>query len=181
MCPVGRWHVDGTERGGVQGLAGTSRLGKRKIKGWWTGQRSGTFCIMGHARIPEGDLILFDGTCMFCSAFARFVVRWDRAGHFRCISAHSPLWQALYVQVGLDGQAMATNIVVVHGVPHIKLRAFTAAMRRIGWPWRLCAVLDLIPRGLAGLAYDWIARIRYRLGRRDCPLPGPALRARLIE
>ncbi len=76
---------------------------------------------------------------------------------------------------------MTTNIVVVNGVPHIKLRAFTAAMRRIGWPWRVCTVLDLIPRRMADPAYDWIARNRYRLGRRDCPLPGPVLRARLIE
>jgi predicted DCC family thiol-disulfide oxidoreductase YuxK len=131
--------------------------------------------------VPVGDLIVFDGTCVFCSAFARFMVRWDRRAHFRFVTAHSPTGQALYAAHGLDGQAMATNIVVVDGVPHVKLRAFAAAMRRIGWPWRVFGVLDLIPHVVADPVYDWIARNRYRLGRRECPVPGPALRARLIE
>jgi predicted DCC family thiol-disulfide oxidoreductase YuxK len=136
---------------------------------------------MESAAIPDGDLILFDGTCVFCSAFARFIVRWDKAQHFRFVTAHSPLGQAMYAAHGLDGQAMTTNIVIVSGVPHVKLRAFSAAMRRIGWPWAAFGLLDLIPRAIADPVYDWIARNRYRLGRRECPLPGPALRARLIE
>jgi predicted DCC family thiol-disulfide oxidoreductase YuxK len=136
---------------------------------------------MKHPLVPEGDLIIFDGTCVFCSAFAQFIVRRDTAGHFRFVTAHSATGQALYHQHGLDGQAMTTNIVITQGVAHIRLRAFTAAMRRIGGVWRLFTVLDLIPRRFAVRAYDWIARNRYRLGRRECPVPGPALQARLIE
>ncbi|MGL5009941.1 MAG: thiol-disulfide oxidoreductase DCC family protein [Paracoccaceae bacterium] len=131
--------------------------------------------------IPPGDLILFDGTCVFCSAFARLVARRDTARHFRFVTAHSPLGQALYRAHGLDPVAMTTNIVITNGTPHIKLRAFTAAMRRMGWPWRVFTVLDLIPRPIADPFYDFIARNRYRLGRRDCPLPTGELRARLIE
>lgn len=82
--------------------------------------------------IPQGDLILFDGTCVFCSAFARFIVRHDRAGHFRFVMAHSPLWQAMYRAHGLDPVAITTNIVITDGITHVKLRAFTAAMRRCG-------------------------------------------------
>lgn len=130
---------------------------------------------------PTGDLILFDGTCVFCSAFARFIARRDSARHFRFVTAHSPTGQALYVAHGLDPVAMTTNIVITHGTPHIRLRALTAAMRRLGWPWRVICVLDLIPRSLADPAYDWIARNRYRLGRRECPLPSAELKARLIE
>lgn len=136
---------------------------------------------MEHDDIPQGDLIVFDGTCVFCSAFARFMVRWDRAGHFRFVTAHSATGQGIYAALGLDGVAMTTNIVITGGVPHIKLRAFTAAMRRLGGVWRIFGALDLIPQRFADPAYDWIARNRYRLGRRQCPVPGPALRARLIE
>lgn len=136
---------------------------------------------MEHPRTPDGDLILFDGTCVFCSAFARFIVRHDKVGHFRFVTAHSPTGQAMYAAHGLDGQAMTTNIVITDGVAHVKLRAFTAAMRRIGGMWRVFTVLDMIPPRIADPAYDWIARNRYRLGRRACPVPGPALRARLIE
>jgi predicted DCC family thiol-disulfide oxidoreductase YuxK len=136
---------------------------------------------MEHAAIPQGDLILFDGTCVFCSAFACFIVRYDRAGHFRFVTAHSALGQALYRAHGLDPVAMTTNIVITGGTPHLKLRAFTAAMRRLGGVWRAFGVLDLIPRRVADPAYDWIARNRYRFGRRECPMPGPELRARIID
>jgi predicted DCC family thiol-disulfide oxidoreductase YuxK len=130
---------------------------------------------------PDQDLILFDGTCVFCSAFARFIVRHDRVGRFLFVTAHSATGQALYRAHGLDPVAMTTNIVIVGGQPHIKLRALTAAMRAMGGVWRGVGILDLIPRRLADPFYDWIARNRYRLGRRDCPLPTAELRARLIE
>jgi predicted DCC family thiol-disulfide oxidoreductase YuxK len=130
---------------------------------------------------PDQDLIMFDGTCVFCSAFARFIVRHDRGGRFRFVTAQSAMGQALYRAHGLDPVAMTTNIVIVGGQPHIKLRALTAAMRALGGVWRGFAILDLIPRALADPFYDWIARNRYRLGRRECPLPSAELRARLIE
>ncbi|MCY1128548.1 DCC1-like thiol-disulfide oxidoreductase family protein [Frigidibacter sp. RF13] len=127
------------------------------------------------------DLILFDGTCVFCSGFARLVARHDRAGRFRFVTAHSPTGQALYRRYGLDPEAMETNIVLTGGRAHLRMRAFTAAMRRLGWPWKAAAVLDLLPLGLADRIYGVIARNRYVFGRRDCPLPSADLRARLIE
>ncbi len=130
---------------------------------------------------PTTDLILFDGTCVFCSAFARLVARHDTARRFRFVTAHSPMGQALYATHGLDGRAMETNIVIVDGTPHIKLRAFTAAMRAMGWPWAAFGVLNLIPRPVADWLYDRLARNRYRLGRQACPVPSAALKARLIE
>jgi predicted DCC family thiol-disulfide oxidoreductase YuxK len=130
---------------------------------------------------PDSDLIVFDGNCVFCSAFARFMARWDKAGQFRFVTAHSTLGRALYIQHGLDPDLIQTNIVIIAGRAHVKMAAFAAAMRALGWPWRAFAILGRLPRAIADPAYDWIARNRYRLGRQACPVPSPALRARLIE
>lgn len=134
-------------------------------------------------RLPTdaSDLIVFDGTCVLCSGFARFMARADHAGRFRFVTAHSATGQALYRRHGLDPVAMETNIVIVNGRAHVKTGAFAAAMRSLGWPWRALAVVDLVPRALSDRIYDAIARRRDRLSRNACPLPSAAVRHRLIE
>lgn len=130
---------------------------------------------------PSGDLIVFDGQCLFCSAFARFMAKHDKPGRFQFVTAHSPTGRRLYEAYDLDPDLMETNIVIMNGRAYLKMRAFTAAMRAIGWPWRLLAFLDWPPRGMTNWLYDRIARNRYQLGRRVCPMPPEALRNRLIE
>jgi predicted DCC family thiol-disulfide oxidoreductase YuxK len=127
------------------------------------------------------DRIVFDGACVFCSGFARFMARHDRAERFRFVTAQSATGQALYRRHGLDPVAMATNIVILDGQPHVKMAAFAAAMRSLGWPWRALALAAAIPQPLADRLYDAIARNRYRFGRRACPVPSAALRGRLVE
>jgi predicted DCC family thiol-disulfide oxidoreductase YuxK len=127
------------------------------------------------------DLIVFDGVCVFCSGFARFMARRDRAERFRFVTAQSATGQALYRRHGLDPVAMATNIVIVDGRAHVKMGAFAAAVHSLGWPWRALAVAGAIPQPLSDRLYDAIARNRYRFGRRACPLPSAALRGRLVE
>ena len=132
--------------------------------------------------LPLGaDLIVFDGTCIFCSDFARFMARRDRSGQFRFVTAQSPLGRALYLHHGLDPDLMQTNIVLTGGRAHVKMAAFAAAMGRLGWPWRGLAVLGRLPRNLTDPLYDVIARNRYRFGRQACVRPSEALKARLIE
>lgn len=127
--------------------------------------------------LPDCDLILFDAACVFCSGFARFMHRHDRKTRFRFVTAQSGLGQRLYRAHGLDPVAMTTNIVIVDGRAHVKMPAFAAAMRALGWPWAALSVLGVLPDPF----YDFIARNRYRLGRRSCPVPPPELKARLLD
>jgi predicted DCC family thiol-disulfide oxidoreductase YuxK len=130
---------------------------------------------------PVTDLIVFDGKCIFCSAFARFMARRDVAGRFRFVTAHSALGRSLYLKHGLDPDLMETNIVIIGGQAHVKMAAFAAAVGSLGWPWRALAVLGRLPPRVADPAYDWIARNRYRFGRQVCVMPTAELKARLIE
>ncbi|MBB34252.1 MAG: DUF393 domain-containing protein [Hirschia sp.] len=130
---------------------------------------------------PDQDLVVFDGTCVYCSGLAQFIARRDRAGRFRFVTAHSPTGRGIYERYGLDPDAMETNIVVLEGQVFTRMRAFTAVMRGLGWPWKALCVLDWPPRALMDGIYDIIARNRYRLGKKDCPMPSAELRARLIE
>ncbi|WP_238367035.1 thiol-disulfide oxidoreductase DCC family protein [Mesobacterium pallidum] len=134
------------------------------------------------ARLGGRDLIVFDGVCVLCSGFFRFVLRHDRAGRFAFVTAQSQLGTALYAALGLPTTEYETNLVIVEGRIHRHAGAFAAAMGALGWPWRLAAPIGLMPRWLTTPAYLLIARNRYRLfGRHDsCMVPPPDLRARFL-
>lgn len=129
---------------------------------------------------PEQDLIVFDGACVFCSAFARFIARHDRERRFLFVTAQSEPGRALYARHGLDPDLMETNIVIVSGRAHMRLQAFAVAMGALGWPWMALRPLGWIPRVVSDPLYDLIARNRYRFGRQACPAPSAELKARLI-
>jgi predicted DCC family thiol-disulfide oxidoreductase YuxK len=129
------------------------------------------------------DIIVFDGECVLCSGFFRFVLRQDRESRFSFVIAQSALGGRLYEALGLDARDFETNLVIVTGRIHGKLGALGAAMGALGWPWRGLAVVSVLPRWLADPLYDRIARNRYRLFGRydDCLVPDAALRARFVD
>ena len=139
------------------------------------------------ASVPRWDdsvgLIVFDGVCVFCSSFARFVLSHDRSGRLRFTMAQSNLGQALYRHYRLDPNDFETNLVIVNGRLYEKLAAFLKVMAELGWPWRVLAVLGALPRPVADWLYDRIAKNRYRIFGRygRCITPSTELEARLIE
>ena len=128
-------------------------------------------------------LVVFDGVCVLCSGFAKFILKRDRAFAFRMTTAQSPLGQALYRHYGLDTDEFETNLVIVGGRAYGKLDSVAIAGERLGGPWRAVALLRLLPRVLADWFYDRVARNRYALfGRADsCMIPPPEWRERFLE
>jgi predicted DCC family thiol-disulfide oxidoreductase YuxK len=128
-------------------------------------------------------LVVFDGVCVLCSGFARFILKRDRAFAFRMTTAQSPLGQALYRHYRLDAQEFETNLVIAGGRAFGKLDSVAIAGERLGGPWRALALLRLLPRSLADWLYDRVARNRYALfGRADsCMIPPPEWRERFLE
>ena len=128
-------------------------------------------------------LVVFDGVCVLCSGFAKFILKRDRAFAFRMTTAQSPLGQALYRHYGLDTEEFETNLVIAGGRAYAKLDSVAVAGARLGGAWRMLAVLRLLPRPLADWLYDRVAQNRYALfGRTDsCMIPPPEWRERFLE
>ncbi|MFM9939144.1 MAG: thiol-disulfide oxidoreductase DCC family protein [Hyphomicrobiaceae bacterium] len=131
----------------------------------------------------DRPLIVFDGVCVLCSGFARFVARHDRHRQFQFTAAQSRLGQALFRHYGLDPVNYETNLLVEDGRAFGKLDAFAAIMQRLGGAGRLAGVVRVLPRGLSDWAYDRIAQNRYRLFGRSatCVMPDATWRDRVIE
>jgi predicted DCC family thiol-disulfide oxidoreductase YuxK len=128
------------------------------------------------------QLVLFDGVCIFCSGWVRFVIERDDACRFRFMPIQSPQGQRLARELGIDPEHPATNVVIVDGVAFFKSDAALAVLRHLrGMKWT--AVLGVVPKGLRNWVYDRIAQNRYALfGRSEsCMRPTPDIAARFLD
>ena len=133
--------------------------------------------------LPTGHpIVVFDATCVLCSANARFILSHDRAGRFRLASMQGEVGAALYRRFGID-PADPDTLIVVEGDRCLRdSDAVIAIYAGLGWPWRAAAVARGVPRSLRDPVYRWVARHRYCIfGRRDtCWLPSPEEAGRVL-
>jgi predicted DCC family thiol-disulfide oxidoreductase YuxK len=127
-------------------------------------------------------VFIFDGHCVLCSRWVELVLRHDRAGHYRLLSAQSTLGRSLYVHYGLNPENYETNILLINGTALIKSEGSIRLATGLGFPWSMSAILRVLPRRVADTLYDWVARNRFRIfGRREaCYVPRSIDRERFI-
>ncbi len=129
---------------------------------------------------PDG-LILFDGVCVFCSRWVRFVIDRDPERRFRFVAIQSGPGRVLAARFGIDPEAPQTNAVVWNGRIFFKSDAALTVLRQLRSTWPL-GLLKAAPRLLRDPAYDLIASNRYRIfGRTDvCMTPASEDRSRFL-
>ncbi|MFN3930268.1 MAG: thiol-disulfide oxidoreductase DCC family protein [Brevundimonas sp.] len=130
---------------------------------------------------PEG-LILFDGVCVFCSRWVRFVIDRDPQARFTFAPIQSERGQALAVRFGIDPEAPQTNAVIWNGQAWFKSDAALTVLGELDGT-RPLAGLKAVPRAIRDPVYDLIARHRYRIfGRTEvCMVPSAEDRARFVS
>lgn len=135
------------------------------------------------AQIAGHDVIVFDGVCVLCGGFFRFMERRDRNRRFRFVLAQSELGAALYKALDLNPSEFETNLVIVDGRIHTHLDAFAQAMGVLGGGWRLLRLLSYLPKALKHPVYNLIARNRYRLfGKTEtCLVPDARMKDRFLS
>jgi predicted DCC family thiol-disulfide oxidoreductase YuxK len=137
--------------------------------------------------VPPTDqhpIILYDGVCVFCSGFVRFVIERDPAARFRFASMQSEAGQQFLAELGLPLDDWDSNVLIENGVPYLKSASFLRIVRYLSGPWpRLLAPAHFVPQAVRDWLYDRLARNRYRLfGRRNsCLVPDPEVRTRFFE
>ena len=130
----------------------------------------------------DKPIIVFDGKCVLCSRWARFVMRHDRDMRFRLLAAQTPLGTALYEHYGLDAVDYETNVLLEDGRAWLKSEGTIRMFERLGFPWSLVAVLRVLPRALRNRLYNVVARNRLEWfgSRETCFVPEPSDADRFI-
>lgn len=127
-------------------------------------------------------ILLFDGVCNLCNASVQFVLKRDRQGQFRFASLQSEAAQELLRQFPEAPAGINTVVLIENGQLYTKSDAALRAAKRLPGLWPVLYGFILLPRPLRNLAYDWIARNRYRwFGKEDqCMLPRPEWKERFL-
>ncbi|MEM6749248.1 MAG: DUF393 domain-containing protein [Planctomycetota bacterium] len=129
------------------------------------------------------DILFYDGDCGLCHLTVRFVANHDRAGRF----AFSPLDGERIRQRLSDAQraALPDSVVVLRAADGAVLTRSAASayvLSRLPGVWpTLGAAIAVLPRVVADLGYDAIARVRKKLFPKPagvCPVLPEALRVR---
>lgn len=133
-------------------------------------------------QINNRDFIIFDGVCVLCNGWVKFVLRFDKKENFLFVIAQSELGEAIYAELGLKSDDYDTFIIVRNGEMYTKLDGVFALLGAIGWPWKIVNIGKVLPKGLKDWMYDRVAKNRYALfGKRDtCMMPTPEIKARFI-
>jgi predicted DCC family thiol-disulfide oxidoreductase YuxK len=138
----------------------------------------------GPARVsPEQAVIVFDGVCVLCNAWVRFLLRHDRAGRYRFSAMQSASGRALLAAHGLDAEDPASFLLIEGEHAFTDSEAITRVLAGLGGPWRTAQLIRGVPRPLRDAAYRWLARNRYRwFGRHaQCVVPTDAVRGRFLD
>ena len=131
---------------------------------------------------PDDDVILYDGVCVFCSRWVRFVVARDSVARFRFTTIQSPYGARLAQTLGIDADDPDTNAVIHGGIAYFKSDgALTVLSCLPGWGF--ARMFFAAPKPLRDAVYVLVAKNRYRIfGKYDaCVVPDASMRARVLE
>ena len=131
----------------------------------------------------EGPIVLYDGVCGLCDRSVQLILRHDRRGCFRFAALQSEAGRALLEKFHLSPDVIDSVVLVEGGRAWRKSRAALRIARRMDAPWPLLWPLVIVPRPVADLLYDQLAKNRYRIfGKLDaCMIPPPEVRARFLS
>jgi predicted DCC family thiol-disulfide oxidoreductase YuxK len=131
---------------------------------------------------PDDDVILYDGVCVFCSRWVRFVIARDTGHRFRFTAIQSAYGTRLASVFGIDPADPDTNAVVHGGIAYFKSdAALTVLCNLPGWRWT--RIFFSMPKPLRDAVYNLVARNRYRIfGKYEaCFVPDAEMKASVIE
>jgi predicted DCC family thiol-disulfide oxidoreductase YuxK len=131
---------------------------------------------------PDDDVILYDGVCVFCSRWIRFVATRDVDRRFRFTAIQSDYGRRLAQAFDIDPEDPDTNAVVHGGVATFKSDAALIVLSHLpGWGW--VRVLRAAPKAWRDAVYNLVARNLYRIFGKygECFVPDADMRTRLME
>ena len=134
------------------------------------------------SRWPDDDVILYDGVCIFCSRWIRFIATRDTSKRFRFTPIQSDYGARLAQAFGIDPDDPDTNAVIHGGAAYFKSDAALTVLSHLpGWKWT--RVFFAVPKRMRDAVYNLVAKNRYRIfGKYEqCFVPDSDMRERVIE
>jgi predicted DCC family thiol-disulfide oxidoreductase YuxK len=133
----------------------------------------------------QGPVIVYDGVCLLCSRWIRFLLQHDEAGIYRFAAMQSDSGRQLLISHGLDPDSPFSMLLVENGHGYTDTTAISRVLRALPqrrWHW-LGAAMTIFPKAVRDIPYRFVARHRYKLfGRSDqCFVPTAEQHSRFMS
>ncbi|QEG39672.1 thiol-disulfide oxidoreductase DCC family protein [Roseimaritima ulvae] len=121
-------------------------------------------------RLPQADVVIFDGQCRFCRTQVQRL-RWldGRGRRLAFLSLHDPRVAQRYPELTHEQMMEQMYVIERDGTAHGGSAAVRYLSRQLPWLWAAMPILHL--PGTAGLwrwLYRQVAKRRYRLAGKAC-------------
>ena len=135
-------------------------------------------------RDSRTSIVVYDGVCLLCSRWVRFLLRRDTRARFRFASIQSETGRGLMLAHGLDPASPLSLLLVEGDHGYTDTDAIARVLHHLDpWHWRMIGTGMLwMPRPMRDPLYRFVARHRYRLfGRSDqCFMPSVEQQTRFM-
>jgi predicted DCC family thiol-disulfide oxidoreductase YuxK len=113
--------------------------------------------------VPKPEAVLvYDGTCGFCSASVRFVLQWERSSHLYFSPLESS-WSKTHLTDAQRAEGKTSLLLLENGVVYSKSGAVLRLARRLRMFWFLGYIGFGVPRFLRDAFYSAVSRNRQHL------------------
>ena len=131
-------------------------------------------------KINKEEIIIYDGVCILCNNFIRYILKKDHNSHFKVTNLQSNFTKTKYPEV-LEVDSVA--VILSSGQILQKSKAVYYIFNKIKILFILRAVIFIFPTFLSNIIYDFIALTRYKLFGKytSCPVIEGHIKNRVIE
>lgn len=121
-------------------------------------------------------IIMYDGTCLLCNSFVRFIVNRDKQDVFRFKTLQAS-------EVSEDNGRFDSVCLLDNGKDYYKSEAVIRILYRLNIWWRPVILLLIVPRFIRNFIYSLVAKNRYRMfGKADhCIVPDESIKYKFIN
>ena len=132
------------------------------------------------SRSLNSEIIIYDGICVLCNYFIRFIIRKDKKAHFKVTNLQSDFTKTKYPEIlAVDSVA----VILEDGRILQKSKAVYYILQKVKILFFLRILIYIFPTFFSNIIYDFIALIRYKLfGKYTyCPVLKGDLKNRVIK
>jgi predicted DCC family thiol-disulfide oxidoreductase YuxK len=135
--------------------------------------------------MKKEQIIFFDGVCIFCNSFVKFIVKKDKKNLFKLCPLQSDLAKNFAEEYAFSEDIKNLNSLILLKNNRI-FRKSTAAIEivsELGFPYLAVKIFLLIPRKLRDIFYDYFAKNRYKwFGKKEvCEFGDKEIRSRILD
>lgn len=127
-------------------------------------------------------IVLYDGQCLICDGFVRWIIRRDKKKIFKFSGLGSDKAEYEIIRRQIPMPKNGTVILLHRDIFQMESDAVISILKMMGLSSFLITFIQIFPKKWRDKIYGWIALHRYRIfkKRNYCPMPSPEEASRFV-